>query len=137
MLSGSAYEIQYNAYNSIFNNNFYSNVIVANGQAGDELIVSAYTFGGLVSSQAIGATSINNDAEAAAFGAMFNLGNFGTAGGATPTGDALELAIFDILNSGNDGDIKIIDISTDGVPVPGSQVTKALAQATIASNNGI
>lgn len=134
---GSDYATQYMAYNSIFNDDFYTNVIVANGQAGDELFVSAYTFGGSTASQAIVATSILNDADAAAFGAMFNLANFGIAGGVTPTGDALELAINDILFSGNDGDIRIIDISTDGVPVPNSQASKALAQATIASNNGI
>jgi len=111
-------------------------VLAANGQGADQLYVSAYTFGATVD-QIIGSTLVTDDASAATFGAMFNAANFGLAGGTTPTGDALELAIGDLLVSGNNGDIRIIDISTDGNPYPGTQAAKALAQATIASNNGI
>ena len=136
MIAGGAYETQYQAYGSIFSNNFYTNVLVNNGQAGDELIVSAYTFD-TTTQQILTATSITDDASAAAFGAMFTAANFGTAAGQTYTGDALEKAIDDILTAGLASDKKIIDVSTDGNPYPSSQEIKSYNQAQRAHNNDI
>lgn len=136
MIAGGAYETQYQAYGSIFSNNFYTNVLVNNGQAGDTLIVSAYTFATNVQ-QVISATTITDDASAAAFGAMFNATNFGSAGGYTYTGDALKLAIDDIILHGQVGSKKIIDISTDGNPYPSVQESIAFQEALRAADNGI
>lgn len=59
---------------------------------------------------ALAATRITNDAEAAAFGSMFTAASYRVAVGYTHTGVVLELAINDILGAGNDAGTRIIDI---------------------------
>ena len=105
----SGFNLQVDAYESIFTNNFYDNYMVN----GDTLVVSAYTFS-LGVTQEISWTTIVDNASAAAFGAQFSGGWY--SGGFTDTKEAVDVASFDLLNNGIDGDKMIIDISTDGNP---------------------
>ncbi len=145
-ISDADWALQIGAYQSVFENNLYSNVIAPSPF--DQLAVAAYVFsGGFEFGPEGGPTTevfifsflpwtiIDSDAAASSFGSQFD--GLPQPKGTTATAEALNVAtsggtvgcpvVFGVcnveegpqpglLNNGIDGERLVIDISTDGVP---------------------
>jgi len=141
-ISSSDFNLQKQAYNNIFSNNFYSTYL----NPADSLYVSAYQFSTGVQ-QEIGFTLIDSDAAAATFGGLFL--PITQLDGLTNTAGGVNMAVADMLGNNIGGgvdDRMLIDVSTDGLPnvdANGNFVgfdageDAAIAEAAAAAANGV
>ena len=127
-ISTADFNLQLNAYKNIFEQNFWSTYGAPSKY--DTLRVAAWQFRTGVT-QEIAWTTVTNDAEAAAVGALFS-GWARTGGGFTNMGGAINAAVAGLALE--NGDRQVIDISTDGVPTTGPN---AITAANTARANGI
>lgn len=128
------FDLQIDAYQNIFGSGtFYDDFVIG----GDTLWVEMWLFANGVQS-VVDWTEITDNASASAFAALVGaVDRSGISTTATHTGSALASAITSIEGNGIDGDRKVIDVSTDGVPNPSTQGTLALSQAASGWTKGI
>ena len=127
-ISGTQFTLQRNAYVNIFSNNFAENFL--SGDV-DTLYVSFWQFASTVREE-VSWTTIKNNTEAQNFANLISVVT--QIGGGTATGLAIDTIANSILTNGLNGDSKVIDISTDGLP---NNQTQAINAATNAFSNGI
>jgi len=113
-ISSSDFDLQIDAYESIFNDNFFTNIVSPSIYT--EVFVGAWQFSTGVSF--IGEQSITSDAEAQTFATA--LGGTTQISGLTNIGQALLDANtwFDTNAAQGDND-RVVDVSTDGSPTAG------------------
>ncbi|MGC1510194.1 DUF1194 domain-containing protein [Ketobacter sp.] len=123
-ISPSDFALQTGAYQSIFQDSFYTNYVAPSMESGDSLYMGVYQFStGVV--REVGYTRIDSDTSAYAFGSEFS--KISQQYGATNTAAATNMAASDLV--ANKYTNKVIDISTDGVPTYGGNAITAANQA--------
>lgn len=140
-ISTSNFDLQIDAYESIFSNNFATNFLSSNPQF-DTIVVSATLFAANVGTD-VGTTTtgwftITDDASAQVFATeVGKLTRVGFSTGATAIGDAITTINADLFTNGITSDRQVIDISTDGQNNRGEDPVDAATNALLSGLDSV
>lgn len=126
-LTDADWDLQVNAYRSIFNDNFMDNYVIA----GDELWVTVYQFSTAVTNE-IAMQQISTNTEAGALGDAIALLTQDKLW--TNTTGAVNDAVAELTTNAIASDNMIIDVSTDGLPCLDGDCDQDTRDAAIAAS---